>query len=217
MNIEEARRNMITQQVRAWDVLDDEVLGLLASLKREEFIPSAYQELAFADIHTPIGHNQVMFSPKEEGKILQALQVLPTETVLVVGTGCGYLAALLAKQASHVYSVDILPSMTELAEVNLAKAKIDNVTLQTGDASIDWSAHAPYDVIVITGSLPKLPLGFTKELNVGGRIFAVVGEAPSMKAMLWERKSREKWVAEQLYETDLPRLQHAVEMRPFIF
>ena len=217
MNVEEARQNMITQQVRAWDVVDDEVLGLLSIVKREEFVPSAYRELAFADMNTPIGENQVMFTPKEEGKILQALQVLPTETVLVVGTGSGYLSALIAKQANHVYSVDILPSMTELAEVNLAKAKLDNVTLQTGDASRAWSAHAPYDIIVITGSLPKLPVEFTKELNVGGRIFAIVGEAPSMKAMLWERQSREKWASKQVYETDLPRLYNAVEMRPFLF
>src|SRR3990167_2821738 len=214
MNVEEARQNMITQQVRAWDVVDDEVLGLLSIVKREEFVPSAYRELAFADMNTPIGENQVMFTPKEEGKILQALQVLPTETVLVVGTGSGYLSALIAKQANHVYSVDILPSMTELAEVNLAKAKLDNVTLQTGDASRAWSAHAPYDIIVITGSLPKLPVEFTKELNVGGRIFAIVGEAPSMKAMLWERQSREKWASKQGYETDLPRLYNAVEIRP---
>jgi len=217
MDLEQARRNMITQQVRAWDVLDDEVLNLLISLPREQFVPAKYQSLAFADTHTPIGHGQFMWAPKEEGKIIQALQVLPTETVLVVGTGSGYLTALLAKLANHVYSVDILSAMTELAEINLAKFNFDNITLHTGDASRGWPEHAPYDVIVITGSVPKLPIEFNKQLNVGGRIFAVEGEAPNMKAMLVTRKNKDEWHSEQLYETQLPRLQNINEPQVFAF
>ena len=152
-----ARDNMVTQQVRAWDVLSRDTLELMLSLSREDFTPKAYKNLSYADMQIPLGDGQVMLTPAEEGKMLQALDILPTETVLEIGTGSGYFTALLAKLANHVYSIDILGQMTELAHSNLGGFNFNNITLETGDASLGWVEHAPYDVIVITGSMPELP------------------------------------------------------------
>jgi len=217
MDMEEARRNMITQQVRAWGVLDDETLDLLASVPREEFVPSQYRDLAFADMHTPLGHGQVMLPPKEEGRIIQSLKILPTETVLEVGSGSGYLTTLLARQANHVYSIDIMSEMTAMAHAHMGEHDVDNVTLETGDAAKGWPAHGPYDVIVITGSMPALPEQFMNDLNIDGRIFAILGEAPTMQAMLITRIGQKEWQHDVLYETVAPRLQAISETKTFVF
>lgn len=212
-----AQQNMLAQQIRAWDVLDDKILNLLASLPRESFIPTAYKGWAYADMPTPLGHGQTTLAPKEEGKILQALNIHPTETVLEVGTGCGYLTALMAKQANHVYSVDILPEMTELARQHLAHHEIENITLETGDATHGWNKHAPYDVIVMTGSIPTLPTEFCKQLNPGGRILAILGDAPAMQVCLFTFEAKDKWQKKVLFETVTPRLANIKEQPIFTF
>lgn len=217
IDIEKARRNMISQQIRAWDVLDNETLDLLAQTPREQFVPEQYRDLAFADTCTPIGHGQVMLPPKEEGRIIQSLKILPTETVLEVGTGSGYMTALLAKLAHHVYSVDILPEMTAMAHTHIGTLNIDNVTLETGDASESWTKHSPYDLIVITGSLPELSEAFKQSVNIDGRIFAILGDAPAMQATLFTRTDKDTWETDVLYETVVPRLQNVKERKQFNF
>jgi protein-L-isoaspartate(D-aspartate) O-methyltransferase len=212
-----ARDNMVTQQVRAWDVLSRDTLELMLSLSREDFTPKAYKNLSYADMQIPLGDGQVMLTPAEEGKMLQALDILPTETVLEIGTGSGYFTALLAKLANHVYSIDILGQMTELAHSNLGGFNFNNITLETGDASLGWVEHAPYDVIVITGSMPELPKDLAKQLNIDGRIFAILGDEPAMEATLFTKKSKDEWEVESLYETVVPRLVNVKEIEPFIF
>jgi len=187
MNLEQARFNMIEQQIRPWEVLDQRVLDLLSTVPREDFVPEAYRKLAFTDMNIPLGEGQVMMSPKVEARILQALNVQDDETVLEVGTGSGYVTALLANLAKQVFSVDINPEMTRQAGEKLAAHDITNVTLETGDAARGWDAHAPYDVIVVTGSLPLLPDAFKQALKVDGRLLAIVGDSPIMGVLLITR------------------------------
>lgn len=217
MTEKQAKRNMITQQVRAWDVLDDDTLDLISSVPRELFVPNAYKHLAYADTSIPLDHGQAMLPPNEVGRILSALEILPTETVLEIGTGSGYLTALLAKQANHVYSIDLFSDLTEQAKQRMQSLDLINVTLASGDARQGWHEHAPYDVIVITGSMNKLPHELMKDLNKAGRIFAVVGKAPSMQAVLLTKTSESDWEQSILYETSTPRLLEGKEEPTFIF
>jgi protein-L-isoaspartate(D-aspartate) O-methyltransferase len=211
-----ARENMIKQQLRTWEVLDERVLALVDSIPREHFLPEALKPLAYADSEIPIGHDEVMLLPSIEARIIQALNLQPTETVLEVGTGSGYLTALLARQASHVVSVDIHEDFSAQAGERLAALDITNVTLETGDASEGWDKHAPYDVIVMTGSLPALPESTQYALNVGGRLFAIVGNAPAMEAVLITRVGENEWTHELLFETDIPPVQHKQEPSRFV-
>ena len=211
MNLENARFNMIEQQIRPWEVLDQRVLDLLNELPRENFVPQRYRKLAYADTTIPLGDEQVMMPPRVEARILQGLNIQADETVLEVGTGSGYVTALLASLAEHVYSVDIIAEMTRTAGEKLADHGIINVTLETGDAARGWDAHAPYDVIVITGSLPLLPNNFKQALNIGGRLLAIVGDAPAMDVVLITRVGESEWTQETLFETDLPALINAPE------
>jgi protein-L-isoaspartate(D-aspartate) O-methyltransferase len=215
MNLDQARYNMIEQQIRPWDVLDQRVLDLLSTVPREDFVPEAYRNLAFADINIPLGEGQVMMSPKVEARILQALNIQEDETVLEVGTGSGYVTALLANLAKQVISVDINPDMTRQASEKLAAHRITNVTLETGDAAHGWDAHAPYDVIVVTGSLPLLPATFKQALKVGGRLLAIVGDSPAMGVLLITRVGETEWAEEALFETDLPALINAPQPERF--
>lgn len=215
MNLDQARHNMIEQQIRPWEVLDQRVLDLLSTVPREDFVPSAYRNLAFADMNIPLGEGQVMMSPKVEARILQALNLQDHETVLEVGTGSGYVTALLANLAKRVISVDINPDMTRQAGEKLAAHGITNVTLETGDAALGWDAHAPYDAIVITGSLPLLPDNFKQTLNVGGRLLAIVGDSPAMGVLLITRVGDAEWAQETLFETDLPALINAPQPERF--
>lgn len=208
---------MITQQVRAWNVLSDDVLDLLASMPREEFVPKEYCELAFADFPTPIAKGVTMLAPKEEGKILQALKVKPCDTVLEIGTGSGYLTALLASQAKQVTSVEISEEMLALAKENLCRQAIQNVTLELGNGINGWQVRAPYDVIVITGSMPEFNNEFLKQLKEGGRLFAIVGSAPAMKAILVKKISEDNIQQEVLYETVTPVLCDVVKKTEFEF
>jgi protein-L-isoaspartate(D-aspartate) O-methyltransferase len=181
MNIEQARFNMIEQQIRPWNVLDTDILDLLHVVKREQFVPAAYQNLAFADIEIPLPGGEAMFAPKLEARIMQELKVKKHETVLEIGTGSGYMAALLAHRAAKVTTVEINPEIKALAEQNLAKAGISNVSVELGNGAQGWDKGAPYDVIVISGALEVLPEAFLKQVKVGGRIAAIVGQPPAWK------------------------------------
>lgn len=216
LNLEQARYNMIEQQIRTWDVLDQDVLDLLMRLPREDFVPVEYHNVALADMNTPIGNGQVMMAPKMEARMLQALELKPDDTVLEVGTGSGYVTALLGSLARHVYSVEIDAELKTAAEQRLAAHGINNVTLEEGDAARGWKNHAPYDVIVITGSLPTLPDSFKQSLKVGGRLFAIVGDAPAMVAQLITRIGQGEWSSEDLFETELPVLKNALEPDRFV-
>lgn len=217
MNVEQARFNMVEQQIRPWEVLDPRILDLIGSMPREEFVPAQYRDLAFADIMMPLGHGQVMLEPKVEARLLQALAIEPSDAVLEIGTGSGYFAALLAKLGKHVYSVDIFPDFAENAQCALVRHGISNVTLETGDAVAGWNRHAPYDVIAITGSLPVLPEVFLHSLKPGGRLVAIVGEAPVMEAVLVTRAGEgAQWARESLFETGVPPLLNATRPQ-FVF
>ncbi len=218
MNVELARFNMIEQQIRPWDVLDDRVLTTIAAIPRESFVADGDQTLAFADINLPIGHQQVMMAPKVEARLLQALAPTEGDTVLEIGTGSGFFTALLAKMAGQVYSVDIYADFTTEARHKLAAQGLHNVTLETGDASLNgWPKHGPYDAIAITGSYPVLPEGYQRSLKMGGRLVAIVGEAPVMEAILITRIGEAAWSRESLFETVLPPLRNAYCPPSFVF
>lgn len=215
IDFERARFNMVEQQIRTWEVLDDRVLDIVRSVPRERFVPPQYKNLAFADLKLPLGHDQVMMEPKVEARVLQAVDPQPSEQVLEIGTGTGYLTACLAKMSAHVTSVDIFPEFTEMAQRQLAENGIDNVTLKTGDAAQGWDDGRRYDVIVVNGSLPEMHHGFHRGLNIGGRLFLIVGTAPIMEALLITRISEDQWVTESLFDTSIPALINAPVTRKF--
>ncbi len=217
MNIEQARHNMIEQQIRPWDVLDQWVLEQIQRTPREDFVPSTYRNVAFTDMMLPIGHDQVMMEPKLEARLLQALAAQPHEKVLEVGTGSGYLTALLAGLAKEVVSVEIVPELHEQAQKRLSQHGISNITLEQGDAVNGWDAHQPYDVIAVTGSLPSLTQGLRQNLQVGGRLFAIIGEEPAMEAVLVTRINANEWREEILFETVVPPLMNTRKVQHFVF
>jgi protein-L-isoaspartate(D-aspartate) O-methyltransferase len=217
MNIEQARFNMVEQQIRPWEVLDQAVLDLLYVVRREEFVPQAYQALAFSDLEIPIGEGETMLQPKVEARILQEVAPGGGDKVLEVGTGSGYMAALLAHRARHVHSVEISPVLKRAGEANLRRAGIVNVTVEPGDAARGWSKHAPYDVIVLTGSTPVLPEALLGQLAPGGRLFAAVGEAPVMAARLVTAVGGGSFNTVDLFETVLRPLRNALEREKFVF
>lgn len=216
LNLEIARHNMIEQQIRPWDVLDQSVLDLMYSLPREAFVPEEYCNLAFADTTIPLGHEQMMMSPKLEGRVLQALTVNPNDNVLEIGTGSGYFTALLARAAKIVETVDIFDDFVQAAAAKLKTFSINNVMFSTGDASQGWQADKHYDVIVFTASVPVLPLHFQEQLNDGGCLFAIVGEAPIMQAQLITRINEQELIQDILFETFLPPLINAPQPQKFI-
>jgi len=217
MGLEQARFNMVEQQIRPWDVLDQEILDLMSELPRDRFVNATHQGLAYADTAIALGHGQVMMHPKIEARMLQALQIHHTDRVLEIGTGSGYVTALLARLAHHVHSVDIHADLTEQARQRLQALAITNVTLDTGDASQGWGQDRLYDVIAITGSLPMLPDTFKKSMNRGGRLFAIIGKSPVMEAMLIRRIGNNEWSQERLFETELPALVNASAPSSFVF
>ena len=217
MNIEQARHNMIEQQIRPWDVLDQRVLEQMQRTPREDFVLPAYRNAAFTDTMLPIGHDQRMLEPKLEARILQALAIQPDEKAMEVGTGSGYMTALLAGMAREVVSVEIVPELHEEAKARLARHGVDNAVLEQGDASNGWDPQQPYDVIAVTGSLPLLPKGLIQNLQIGGRLFAVVGQEPAMKAMLVTRLSSNDWREDILFETVIPPLMSGQKVQNFTF
>jgi protein-L-isoaspartate(D-aspartate) O-methyltransferase len=197
---------MVEQQIRTWEVLDQDVLDLLYVVPREEFVPPQHRALAFSDLQIPLGENQKMWEPKMEARVLQELDVHKTDRVLEVGTGSGYLTALLAHRAAQVVSVEINPRLAEFGRRNLERHGADNVVLEAGDAARGWPTRAPYQVIVLTGSTPLLPRAFLEQLDVGGRLFAVVGEPPVMSARLVTCTAPGAYNSVDLFETLLAPL-----------
>ena len=217
MDVERARFNMIEQQIRTWEVLDQRILSLLSRVRREEFVPPVYRALAFADMEIPIGQGEKMLQPKLEARMVQELAVGENDRILEVGTGSGYVTALLATLGAHVYSVDILEEFTRGAGWKLAAHGIRNVTLETGDAARGWESHAPYDVILLTGSVPVLAESFRLTLKPGGRLLAVVGEPPVMEAKLVTSVEGGAWNRVSLFETCIPPLRNAPQPERFVF
>jgi protein-L-isoaspartate(D-aspartate) O-methyltransferase len=217
MNIEQARFNMIEQQIRPWNVLDQEVLDLLAVVRREEFVPAACKNLAFVDTEIPLGGGESMFTPKMEARILQEVMLKKHEKVLEVGAGSGYMAALLAHKGRQVTTVEIAPELKAMAEQNLARAGITNVTVELGNGAEGWVRDAPYDVIVISGALEVLPEGFLKQLKVGGRIAAIIGVAPVMSVNIVTRVSETAYETRKVFETNVKPLKEAPTPSHFTF
>jgi protein-L-isoaspartate(D-aspartate) O-methyltransferase len=217
MNVEQARFNMVEQQIRPWEVLDPDVLELLFQVKREDFVPPEHRSIAFADLEVPLGHGESMMQPKIEARILQDLAVQPNETVYEVGTGSGYLTALLSRRARHVTSAEIHPDLKARAERSLRAMGAANVTLLEGDSARAPLAESAFDVIVLTGSTPVLPQAFLDRLGVGGRLFAVVGDAPVMKAVVVRQPVAGSFQHVELFETMLKPLVNAAQPPRFRF
>lgn len=217
MNFDQARANMVEQQIRPWEVLDQAVLDLLYAVPREDFVPAAFRALAFADMEIPIGEGERMMAPKIEARIVQELAPRKHERVLEVGTGSGYLTALLAHRAAHVHSVEIRPSLAAFGRENLQRHGADNVTLEIGDAARGWPTRAPYDAIVLTGSTPVLPRALLDQLAPGGRLFAVVGEPPVMVARLATCTAPGAFRTVELFDTLLAPLVNAEQSPRFRF
>ena len=223
MDFEQARFNMIEQQIRTWEVLDPQVLNLLFQVKREDFVPTAYRAIAFTDMEIPLGegHGQFMMAPKMEARIVQELAPEATESVLEIGTGSGYLTALLASRAARVTSIEYFEVYSRRAAGNLARANITNVNLKVGDAAQSPAAHIganeKFDVIVLTGSVPVMPEAYLDVLAEHGRLFTIVGDAPAMKATLYTRTSASAYASAEIFETVVPPLLTATQPSRFDF
>ena len=217
INIETARHNMVVSQIRTGSVLDDRILELVGRGPRQDFVPDALRNLAFVDMQIPLGHGEVMMAPLVEARLLQELAIKPTDKILEIGTGSGYLTWLLAQLGAKVHSIEIRPEFTDRASGRLAAHGARNVELEIGDGARGWDKHAPYDVILVTGSLPMLPDGFKKSLTVGGRLIAIVGQSPAMEAQRITRLTESSFDTRGLFETDLPPLQNAFTPSAFVF
>lgn len=224
MNFEQARFNMIEQQIRPWEVLDTQVLSLLAMVKREDFVPKAHQNLAFADLEIPLpphrDSSQCMLSPKVEARLLQDLGVQKHEKVLEIGAGSGYMAALLAHRAQQVITLEIEPALAAMAREQLRQAGIYNAQVLELDGAGPLSAPelaGSFDVILLSGSVAEIPSALKAKLKVGGRLAAIVGTEPVMCATLLTRVSEQSWRTEQNWETVAPRLRHFPEPSAFRF
>jgi protein-L-isoaspartate(D-aspartate) O-methyltransferase len=221
MDYNQARFNMVEQQVRPWDVLDPRVLNVIGNIPRELFTPADCKQLAYADTRIPIGNFEGrvshMLNPVVEGRLLQSLAITEDDTILQIGTGTGYLTACMATLGRHVDSVDINSELTAIAEKNLAHLEISNITLSTGDASTGWDQKQYYDCIAIIGALPTIPEFYKKALKEGGRMFVITGDAPVMKANLVTRISKTEWTVEELFETCTDTLIHAEKAPVFEF
>ncbi|MFP4277171.1 MAG: protein-L-isoaspartate O-methyltransferase family protein [Wenzhouxiangella sp.] len=218
MNIEQARFNMIEQQVRTWDVLDAAVLDVLKTVPREDFVPSRYRRLAFADLRLPLAMQQVMMKPVEEGRMLQALAVQPSQAVLEIGTGSGFTAACLAALGGRVLSIDIHPELADTAAARLERLGHADIEVRRGDVfDPDFDPGRVFDRIVVTGSAADVPQRLLDWLSPGGRLFAVRGFSPAMEAVCLHRHPATGWTTESLFETDLPRLLGAEDRPSFEF
>jgi protein-L-isoaspartate(D-aspartate) O-methyltransferase len=217
MNLEQARFNMIEQQIRPWDVLDAEVLHLLSVVKREDFVPLAHKALAFADMEIPLGHGQCMLAPRVEARMLQDAAVQKHEKVLEIGAGSGYMAALLAHRAQRVISLEINPELAKLARTNLQKAGIHNAEVRQFDGAKGAPAEGPFDVIMLSGSVAEVPQTLLAHLKVGGRLLAIVGDEPVMRATIVTRTSETDFKTSQPWDTVAPRLLNFAEPSRFQF
>lgn len=217
LNFDVARQNMLERQIRTWDVSDPRVLDLVARLPREDYVPAQYRHLAFIDMNIPLGHGEVMMAPRLEARLAQELEIDPQDKILEIGTGSGYMTALLANLGRHVVSVEIRPEFTAEAANKLAHHGVRNITLDVGDAARGWDRQQPYNVILVTGSLPILPESFRESLAPGGRLIAIVGKSPVMEVKRIRRLEAHSFHEDSLFETDLPPLRNAIEPARFVF
>jgi protein-L-isoaspartate(D-aspartate) O-methyltransferase len=217
MNLEQARFNMIEQQIRPWEVLDQGVLSLLAAVRREDFVPAAYRALAFVDTEVPLPEGQCMLAPKVEARLLQELQLAPHERVLEIGAGSGFMAALMAHQAQQVLTLEIRPVLAALARTNLQRAGIGNVSVREADGSKGPLAEAPFDAIVLSGSVAEVPAGLLAQLKIGGRLAAIEGQEPVMRAVLVTRMADQQYKRVEVFDTVAMRLQGFGEPSRFSF
>jgi protein-L-isoaspartate(D-aspartate) O-methyltransferase len=217
MNVEQARFNMIEQQIRPWEVLDPGVLSLLSVVKREDFVPAAYRAMAFVDTQVPLPGGQCMLEPKVEARLLQELGVHKHETVLEIGSGSGFMAALLGHKAQQVITLEINAELAALASANLQRAGVMNVTVRRADGSHGLADEGPFDVILLSGSVAEVPPGLLAQLKVGGRLAAIVGQQPIMHATLFTRSSEHDFASVELFDTVAPRLSGFDEPARFKF
>ncbi|QDL53885.1 protein-L-isoaspartate O-methyltransferase family protein [Rhodoferax aquaticus] len=216
-DIAHSRFNMIEQQIRPWNVLDADILELLSVVKREDFAPAAHRDLAFADIELPLPAGQCMLNPKVEARMLQDLKVQAHETVLEVGSGSGYMAALLAHRAQHVLSLEIIPELADMARANVQKAGLTQVEVRCADGSHGAATDGPFDVIVLSGSVGEVPQALLSQLKVGGRFMAIVGDEPIMRAHLVTRKDATNFTTTEPWDICAPRLVNFAEPSRFTF
>ena len=217
MNLEQARFNMVEQQIRTWDVLDQDVLDLVFAVRREDFVPPTYRNLAFSDTEIPLGFGACMLAPVVEARALQALQLERHETAFEVGAGSGYMAALLAARADRVWSAEIVPQLAEMARANLRRAGSMNASVEACDGLPGLPAQAPFDVIMISGAVPVVPPQLLDQLKPGGRLFAIVGVAPVMEAQLITRMGEDGFHTVNLFETQTATLANAPRAEAFVF
>ena len=217
MNPQQARFNMVEQQIRPWDVLDKTVLHILSELPREIFVPQAFQALAYTDTTIPLGHGQELVEPRIDARLMHDLQLLGHEQVLEIGTGSGYLTALLAKRAQHVLSLEINPELAQTASHNLQRAGITNAQVRVANGSNGAVVDGPFDAIVLGGSVAEVPPSLLQQLKIGGRLIAIVGEEPIMSATLFTRTADAHWRSQALWDTSAPRLQGFTEPTRFQF
>jgi protein-L-isoaspartate(D-aspartate) O-methyltransferase len=216
LDFERARFNMIEQQVRPWEVLDPRVLDVMAKVRREDFVPVRWRKLAFADVEIPLGHGETMNKPVLQGRILQALEVQPGDTVLEIGSGSGYLTACLAHLGREVLSIEQHADLAERARARLAEAGLANVRIEVGDALSGWEPGRRFDAIAVNGAVETIPQRFLDWLNPGGRLFVVRGVAPAMEAVLLTRDAVSGFATDSLFETDIPYLNHAAPPQRFV-
>jgi protein-L-isoaspartate(D-aspartate) O-methyltransferase len=216
LDFERARFNMVEQQVRPWEVLDPRVLDVMAKVRREDFVPVRWRKLAFADVEIPLGHGETMNKPVVQGRILQALEVRPGDSVLEIGTGSGYLTACLAHLGREVLSIEQHADLAERARARLAEAGLANVRIEVGDALSGWQPERRFDAIAVNGAVATIPQRFLDWLNPGGRLFIVRGVAPAMEAVLLTRDAASGFATDSLFETDIPYLNHAAPPQRFV-
>jgi protein-L-isoaspartate(D-aspartate) O-methyltransferase len=212
-----ARTNMLKQQIRAWDVLDDKILSLFYKVPREEFVPQEFRSLAFADLAIPLSHGQSMMPPREEARILQELTINEEDKILLLGTDSGFLLVLLSLLGKQAWYVDNHLDEIEGVKKNLSRFGIENITCLIGSMHQGWQELVPFNVILLTGSLPYIPEFFKKDLALNGRLFAVRGQSPIMEAMIVTRVSETNWNEKKIFETERPRLWGADDSNTFVF
>lgn len=217
MNTEQARTNMIKQQVKTWNVNDPYIIETLEAIPRENFVPERFQSLAYSDMMIPLAHQQCMLSPKLEAKMLQLAAPKVQERILEIGTGSGFFTALLAHNCEHVFSVELYDDLMLDAAEGIFRSGIKNITLEVGNATEGWEKHQPYDVIVITGALPFLPDVFKSIVDPRGRIIAILGDAPNMEVCKIERDDHGEWQNTPMFETVVPPLEGALQPERFQF
>jgi protein-L-isoaspartate(D-aspartate) O-methyltransferase len=216
-NVEKARYHMIEQQIRPWDVADAAVLELLSTVKREDFVPSSYKAMAFADMAIPLGAGQAMLAPRLQARLLQDAAVQPTDKVLEIGAGSGFMTALLAHQAQRVVSLEINGELADMARANLQKAGVRNAEVRQADGAVGAAADGPFDVILLGGSVAEVPATLLSQLKIGGRLVAIVGEEPIMHAQVITRTSESNFKSDEKWDDNAPRLLNFPQASAFKF